>query len=147
MEKILTLAKALELIKTLAKKLVVIEDEIVSEARGKSFRGHDLYPMVSNRMLYYIATEEAMYNSLTDLAKEYEIADYSRLKALCRMDNSRTEKIMSMRGILSLRMDALGIKEKIQALNDYIENAFEDADFKRIKKLESIAMLKALKLV
>jgi hypothetical protein len=147
MEKLtLTLSKALDLARTLAEKLIVIEDEIVAEAKDKSFQGHDLYTMVSNKMLYYIAVENAMQESIVSFAKDYEVDEYDRLKILCRLDKRRSEKIMSMKGILSLRLDALRYKEAIQAINDYLET-FEATDFRRIRKEQSLVMLKALKLI
>jgi len=148
MEKLrLTLSKALALVKSNAKKLDIIEDEIVAEARDKSFQGHDIYTMTVNKMLYYIATDDAMHTTLALFANDYEVDDYDRLKSMCRMNNHRSEMIISMKGIISLRLDALKLKEENKALNDYIENAFEPADFKRIKKADSIACLEALKLI
>ena len=142
----MTLAATLELAKTLAAELRVIEDEIISESKDKSFQGHDLYPMTSNKMLYYIATDQAMLKTVAEFADEYEVEDYDRLKFMCRLDNKRSDRIRSMKGIISLRVNALKLKEEIQAVNDYLET-FDAVDFRRIKKEQSIAILKAMKLV
>lgn len=140
----LSLADALNMITELEKKSDERLEEINDLARNAWFMGKMIGDMTPNRLLYYIATHEAMVHTIRSLAKDFEqdIED-----ALVLTECTENGKVIDkMEGILLLHLEMRAFEAKISALRQYTKS-FDDADYKRIRKEKSLKILKELQVI
>jgi len=140
----LSLADALNMIQELEKKSDERLEEINDLTRNLWFMGKPVGDMTPNRLLYYIATHEAMVHTMRSLAKDFE-QDIEDALVLTECEE-HSKVINDMEGLLLLNLEVRDLEKKIKELRIY-SKTFDDADYKRIRKEKSLKILKNLKLI
>jgi hypothetical protein len=135
----MTLAVTLGMIATLEATVKSVEKELKSVIGRKAFRGKAIMDMADNYLLYNIALANVMQTRFKDLLPE--------------LDNGFAEGcidpgiIEEMEGLFIERKKLYTLRGKINALEDYVSEAFDKSDHKRIRKAASIKKLAKLGII
>lgn len=141
-KKNLSLAETLNQIADLEKKITKLiqeDDQLVS---GHRFRGDSVDQMNCNRKLYFIGTYHAMQDAIGEMVEGYDFIEEDVVE-VCDLNDSNHEAIQAMKGSILLHAEIRQTKRMIKALEAY-SRTFEEEDFRRIRKENSLKLLKQL---
>lgn len=135
----LTLGKALDLLKQLEAEDVELYNNSIRPLEQKSFRGNDYNSMDIPKLLYFIGTNAIIIEAINALPAG-EARDFASKQA--QLDYL-VETMQNMRALIVFRAKYETLSQKITAIQKFIGEC-DESEKKKIRKEEKIAKLKAL---